>query len=44
MKKKNGKRIIAGLLAAGLFAASVISPLEPDEPLQQQRSRFQRQK
>ena len=30
MKKKNGKRIIAGLLAAGLFAASVISPLEPD--------------
>lgn len=30
MKKKNGKRIIAGLLAAGLFAASVISPLEPE--------------
>lgn len=30
MKKKNGKRIIAGLLAAGLFAASVISPLQPE--------------
>lgn len=30
MKKKNGKRIIASLLAAGLFAASVISPLEPE--------------
>ena len=30
MKKKNGKRIIAGLLAAGLFAASVLSPLEPE--------------
>lgn len=30
MKKKNGKRIIAGLLAAGLFAASVLSPLQPE--------------
>ena len=30
MKKKNGKRIIAGLLAAGLFAASVLSPLHPE--------------
>lgn len=30
MKKKNGKRIIASLLAVGLFAASVISPLEPE--------------
>ena len=30
MKKKNGKRIIAGVLAAGLFAASVISPLQPE--------------
>ena len=30
MKMKNGKRIIASLLAAGLFAASVISPLQPE--------------
>lgn len=30
MKKKNGKRIIAGLLTAGLFAASVLSPLQPE--------------
>lgn len=30
MKKKNGKRIIAGLLAAGLFAALVLSPLQPE--------------
>ena len=30
MKKKNGKRIIAGLLAAGLFVASVLSPLQPE--------------
>ena len=30
MKMKNGKRIIAGLLAAGLFAASVLSPLQPE--------------
>ena len=30
MKMKNGKRIIAGLLAAGLFAASVISPFQPE--------------
>ena len=30
MKKNNGKRIIAGLLAAGLFAASVLSPLQPE--------------
>lgn len=30
MKKKNGKRIIAGLLVAGLFAASVLSPLQPE--------------
>lgn len=30
MKMKNGKRIIAGLLATGLFAASVLSPLQPE--------------
>ena len=30
MTQKNGKRIIAGLLAAGLFAASVLSPLQPE--------------